>query len=74
MGRPTGQETDAIEKSWCLIVPKRRGKPRHTGSLSPRGSTKDVRRQGGGETETRSFIIVSAGRNGAGRVSRLTIA
>lgn len=25
MGRPTGQETDAIEKIWCLIVPKRRG-------------------------------------------------
>lgn len=25
MGRPTGQETDAIGKIWCLTVPKRRG-------------------------------------------------
>lgn len=37
MGRPIGQETDAIEKIWCLIVPKgRRHATPHRAPPTPR--------------------------------------
>lgn len=63
-----------IEKTVCYSVPERRGDTMQGGGMGIYGNNRvSQETEGGGELWGRAFILVSAGRNWQGKVSRLRI-